>query len=158
MATDDRPGEIRPRLSTYIVTAQAESPMQTRVETRGFEFVIDQPEKFGGADAGPTPVEYLLGALAGCLNVTAHLVAREMGLEVNGLEISIEGDLYPAKFMGMSDEPRAGYEDIRAVIHADVVADEETIETWLAETEARCPVTDNLNHDTPLEVTFALRE
>ncbi|WP_410765577.1 OsmC family protein [Haloferax sp. DFSO60] len=154
MSAEDQPREGRAKLATYSVSATAESPMRTRVSTRNFEFVIDEPENFGGTDEGPNPLEYLLGALTGCLNITGHFVAREMGLEVNGLEINIEGDLNPAKFMGMSGDSRAGYEVVRVEVIADVDADDETIEAWLEATEARCPVTDNLNHGTPFEFTF----
>ncbi|MFC7204520.1 OsmC family protein [Haloferax namakaokahaiae] len=154
MSAEDRTQDSRSNLATYAVSATAESPMRTRVSTRGFEFVIDEPENFGGTDEGPNPLEYLLGALTGCLTITGHLVAREMGLDVNGLEINVEGDLNPAKFMGASDDARAGYQVVRVEFVADIDADEETIESWIAATEERCPVTDNMNHDTPFEFAF----
>ncbi|MGB9957517.1 OsmC family protein [Haloferax prahovense] len=142
---------------TFAVAAEAASPTETCVSTRGFEFVVDEPESLGGANAGPNPVEYVLGALAGCLNVTAHVVAREMDLDVRDLEISIEGDLNPAKFMGKRDDGRAGYEEIRVVVTADVDADEATIDAWLTAVESRCPVSDNLTNATPLALSFDRR-
>ncbi|POG53738.1 OsmC family peroxiredoxin [Haloferax sp. Atlit-12N] len=142
---------------TFAVAAEAASPTETRVSTRGFEFVVDEPESLGGANAGPNPVEYLLGALAGCLNVTAHVVAREMDLDVRDLEISIEGDLNPAKFMGKGDDARAGYEEVRVAVTADVDADAETIGAWLSAVESRCPVSDNLSNATPLALSFDRR-
>ncbi|WP_058828434.1 OsmC family protein [Haloferax sp. Q22] len=142
---------------TFAVAAEAASPTETRVFTRGFEFVVDEPESLGGANAGPNPVEYVLGALAGCLNVTAHVVAREMDLDVRDLEISIEGDLNPAKFMGKRDDGRAGYEEIRVAVTADVDADEATIDAWLTAVESRCPVSDNLTNATPLALSFDRR-
>ncbi|AKU06717.1 MULTISPECIES: OsmC family protein [Haloferax] len=147
----------KPQQLTFDVSARAESPTETRVSTRGFEFVVDEPESLGGANAGPNPVEYVLGALAGCLNVTGHVVAREMDLDVRDLEISIEGDLNPAKFMGKRDDGRAGYEEIRVAVTADVDADEATIDAWLAAVESRCPVSDNLTNATPLALSFDRR-
>ncbi|ELZ93051.1 OsmC family protein [Haloferax sulfurifontis] len=143
---------------TFAVAAEAASPTETRVSVRDFEFVVDEPESLGGANAGPNPVEYVLGALAGCLNVTAHVVAREMDLDVRDLEIAIEGDLDPAKFMGKRDDARAGYEEIRVAVTADVDADAETIGAWLSAVEARCPVSDNLSTATPLALSFDRRE
>ena len=46
------------------VTATAESPTKLAVSVRDFAFVIDEPPTYGGTDAGPNPVEYLLAALA----------------------------------------------------------------------------------------------
>ncbi|KAB1186635.1 MULTISPECIES: OsmC family protein [Haloferax] len=149
--------ETRPQTISFDISAQADSPTQTRVSTRGFEFVVDEPEHLGGTDVGPNPVEYLLGALAGCLNVTAHLVAREMELDIQNLTIDIEGDLDPAKFMGLSDDARAGYEEIRVDVSADVDASDETIRTWLSTVEERCPVSDNLVNSTPLALSFTFQ-
>ncbi|KAB1197176.1 MULTISPECIES: OsmC family protein [Haloferax] len=146
--------DFPPQLLTFDVSAQAESPTKTRVSTRSFEFVIDEPDSLGGTDHGPNPVEYLLGALAGCLNVTAHVVAREMDLDVQNLEISLEGGLDPATFMGKSDDERAGFQEIRVNVTADVDASGETIRTWLSTVEARCPVSDNLANGTPLALSF----
>ena len=146
-----------PQYLTFDISASAESPTKTRVSTRGFEFIVDEPPTLGGSDEGSTPVEFLLGALAGCLNVTAHQVAREMDLDVRDLEITIDGDLNPAKFMGKSDESRAGYEEIRVDIAADVDATDETIQTWLSMVEERCPVSDNLTNGTPLDLAFSSR-
>jgi uncharacterized OsmC-like protein len=80
-----------------------------------------------------------------------------MDLEVRELELEIDGDLNPAKFMGKSDEPRAGYEEIRVDITADVDATDETIQQWLSAVEERCPVSDNLAHETPLALDFTSR-
>ena len=146
-----------PQYLTFDISASAESPTKTRVSTRGFEFIVDEPPTLGGSDEGPNPVEFLLGALAGCMNVTAHQVAREMDLDVRDLEITIDGDLDPAKFMGKSDESRAGYEEIRVDIAADVDATDETIQTWLSMVEERCPVSDNLTNGTPLDLAFSSR-
>ena len=145
------------QLLTFSASATVESATRTRVSTRDFEFVVDEPATLGGSDEGPNPVEYLLGALAGCMNVVAHQVAREMELDVRALEITLDGDLDPAKFMGKSDEARAGYQEIRVDITADVDATDETIQTWLAAVEERCPVSDNLAHETPIALTFSAR-
>ncbi|KAB1192346.1 OsmC family peroxiredoxin [Haloferax sp. MBLA0076] len=149
--------ETQSRILTFDVSAQAESHTKTRISTRDFEFVVDEPATLGGTDVGPNPVEYLLGALAGCMNVTAHQVAREMDLDVRDLEINIAGDLDPAKFMGMSDDSRAGYEEIRVDISATVDASDETIQTWLSAVEERCPVSDNLTNGTPLALSFTFQ-
>ncbi len=81
----------------FSVKAKSENPTKTIVETGGFKLVIDEPENLGGTNAGPNPVEYVLASLAGCMNVVGHLAAKEMGFELRGMEISLEGDLDPSK-------------------------------------------------------------
>ena len=42
------------------------------------------------------------------------------------------------KFMGQSQQEKAGLKGIQVNIHAD--ADEETLNKWVEQIEARCPV------------------
>lgn len=136
------------------VKAKNENSTKTVVETRGFRMTIDEPENFGGTNGGANPVEYLLAALSGCLNVVGHLVAREMGFKLNSLEIELEGDLNPAKFAGKSMEDRAGYQEVRVIMKPDTDADKETLERWLKAVENRCPVSDNISNPTPLNIVL----
>lgn len=134
------------------VNAKSENDTKTVAEARGFKMIIDEPEGLGGTNEGANPVEYVLGALAGCLNVVAHIVAKEMGFSLKGLEIALEGDLDPAKFAGKQTEERAGYQEIRVALKPDTDADAATLEKWLHVVEQRCPVSDNLSHATPLHI------
>ncbi|MFB6068836.1 MAG: OsmC family protein [Halobacterium sp.] len=142
-------------LVSFETEATSDSATKTTVEVRDFELVVDEPEALGGTDDGPNPVEYVLAALSGCLNVVGHLVADEMGLEIRSLSFSAEGDLDPRKFQGTSDEPRAGYEEIRVTVDVDTDADEATLDDWIAAVEERCPVTDNLRDETALDVSVS---
>jgi len=120
-----------------------------------FSMLIDEPEQMGGTDAGPSPVQVLLMSLAGCLNITGHEVAAQRGLELNGMKIRIEGVMNPCTFLGCSFDERAGFQEIQVTVDADIEgASAEEIQAWLEETEARCPVTDNLRAESNLVVTL----
>ena len=138
----------------FSVSATGDTETKTTVSVRDFEFVVDEPADLGGTNEGPNPVEYLLGAWAGCLNVVAQKVCEEHGVDLAGLDIDVEGDLDPRKFMGMADEPRAGFQEIRVELAVDTDADDETLETIREEVEARCPVGDNIMDPTPADVTI----
>lgn len=135
-----------------LVTAVSENPTKTIVEARGFKIVIDEPENFGGTNDGANPVEYVLSALAGCLNVVSHLVAKEMGFELRGVKMNIEGELDPSKFMGQDTKERAGFQSIKVSLKPDCDADADTLAKWLKIVESRCPVSDNLASATPVEI------
>jgi uncharacterized OsmC-like protein len=134
------------------VKARSENPTKTVVEARGFTMIIDEPKSLGGTNEGANPVEYLVAALAGCLNVVSHMVAKEMGFVLKGVEFEIEGNLNPMKFMGKSDAERTGYKEVRVSIKPDTDADEETLKKWLEEVEKRCPVSDNIANVTPVVI------
>ncbi len=140
-------------LVKFSIKAKSENPTKTTISVRNFNFVVDEPQNLGGTDHGPNPVEYVLGALAGCLNVVGHLIAEEMGFNLKGLDIDIEGDLDPAKFSGHPTSSRAGYQDIRVVLKPNCDADQETLDRWVEAIEDRCPVSDNLANATPVTIS-----
>ncbi|RCW50705.1 MULTISPECIES: OsmC family protein [unclassified Halanaerobium] len=142
-------------LAKFSVTSKSENSTKVVAETRtGFKIIVDEPKNQGGTNDGPNPVEYVLAALSGCLNVVGHLVAKEMGIEMKGIEFEISGKLDPAKFMGQSEEKRAGYQEINATVKPDCDADEAALEKWIKAVEERCPVSDNLTNETPVNISL----
>lgn len=138
----------------FSVQAKSENSTKTVAEARGFKIIIDEPETLGGTNAGANPVEYVLAALSGCLNVVGHLIAKEMGFTLRGLEIDLEGDLDPAKFTGQATQGRAGYTAVRVTIKPDTDADGVTLDNWIKAVESRCPVSDNISNATPLKIVL----
>jgi len=136
----------------FAVSAESESETKTVVAARDFEFVVDEPSSLGGTDDGPNPVEYLIGAWAGCLNVVVHTVGEERGIDLESVSIAIEGDLDPRKFLGVDEDPRAGYQEIDVRIEVESDADEAALEALGAAVEERCPVGDNIENPTPTNV------
>jgi putative redox protein len=49
---------------------------RTDIVARHHRLTVDEPESVGGTDAGPTPYEYILTALASCTVMTMHAYAR----------------------------------------------------------------------------------
>ncbi|ANQ53757.1 osmotically inducible protein C [Thermosipho affectus] len=137
------------------VSAESENFTKTLVTARNFKMTIDEPENLGGKDEGPNPVEYLLAAFAGCLNVVGHLVAKEMGFELKKIKIDIEGDLNPNKFLGKPSEDRTGFTQINVSLSLETNASEETLNEWLKKVEQRCPVSDNLANPTPIKFSLS---
>ena len=131
----------------------SESPAKFAAKVRNFSLVIDEPEALGGTDQAPNPVEYILAGYAGCLNVVAHLVAKDLGIELRSLHIDIQGEIDPARFLGQSQEARAGYQYLQVAITADTDANEVALAHWLSVVEQRCPVNDNLQNTTPIGIT-----
>ncbi|MDO5663586.1 MAG: OsmC family protein [Brachybacterium sp.] len=142
---------------TFNATGTVQSPTQLQVTTRQFTLTIDEPPSLGGEDHGANPVEYVLAALLGCLNVVIHTVAAEQGITVHSLELSADGELDPAGFLGQDDSVRPGYQGISVHVAIDADADPDTIRSMVDLAKQRCPVSDNLAHPTPVSVETAVR-
>src|SRR5829696_270144 len=73
----------------------------------------DHPAVLCGADNGPTPVEYVLHALASCLIAGIGNIAAARGVTLEDVEATVEGDIDLRGILGLSDEVRNGYQGIR---------------------------------------------
>lgn len=139
----------------FSVKATAETAARTLVRARSFSLTVDEPEGLGGTDRSANPVEYLLAAFAGCLNVVAHMVAREQGVVLRGLELVVEGELNPGRLLSGHTEDRAGFKGIRVQLTPRADASPEALSAWLKEVKLRCPIHDNLINPTPISVEIA---
>lgn len=133
-------------VTSYRLTGTRLSPKRTSVDTGDAEFVV-------GKDVNP--VEYFLGAIVACINSTGTMVARDMDIDIQELEITVEGDVDYARYKGEESSARPGLQGIEASLSVAADADESTLETWLERIEQRCPVTDNVENETALEVSLA---
>ncbi|MBH8605740.1 OsmC family protein [Thermoactinomyces sp. CICC 10522] len=113
--------------------------MQTKARSKNHEIIIDEPPVMGGQDTGPNPLGTLLSALAGCENVIANMVAKEMNFDLQGIEFDIRGEFDPAGLMG---DPNVRPYFERVTIHAKVKTSEpeERIKELQEKTDLRCPV------------------
>ena len=130
------------------IVATLGAGMRIESRVRDHLVVVDQPKAGGGTDAGPTPLEYLLCALAGCIASIGRIVAHQQKIALRGMEVTVGGDLDVDTLLGKSTENRAGFSGIlvRVKIDADLTAEQKR--KFLAEVDARCPVSDNLRQVT----------
>jgi uncharacterized OsmC-like protein len=95
--------ETAPQIKTVRAEGEWKGNYRTDLDVRDFRFVIAEPEKIGGKNEGPTPMEYVLGALNGCLNVVIELVAKERGIALRDLHISSSGLVDQRGLFGTAD-------------------------------------------------------
>ena len=58
-------------------------------KTRNHFLTIDEPVASGGDDNGPTPVEYLLTAIGGCVSITLRMYAERKGWDVGKITVNV---------------------------------------------------------------------
>jgi len=51
--------------------------------------VLDEPIKAGGGDTGPTPVEYLLTAIGGCVAMTLRMYAERKDWNLGKIKVIV---------------------------------------------------------------------
>lgn len=71
----------------------------TRIEVSGHAITADEPEKLGGADAGPAPYDLLLASLGACTAITLRMYADRKDWPLDALDISL-------RLIGSAEERR----------------------------------------------------
>jgi putative redox protein len=71
----------------WVATNMGASGFRADVSARNHAFVSDEPSGLGGTNAGPTPYEYLLGALSSCTAMTLRMYADRKGWPLESVEV-----------------------------------------------------------------------
>jgi uncharacterized OsmC-like protein len=121
-------------------------------QTGEFVYEGDHPPVLVGGGNGPTPVEFLLHALAACITAGIGNIAAARGIELESVESHVEGDIDLRGLLGISDDVRNGYSGIRVSFKVKGDADAEKLRQVVAQSQARSAVYDVLTHGVPVTV------
>tara|TARA_R110000787_G_scaffold277170_1_gene386348 strand:- start:7280 stop:7735 length:456 start_codon:yes stop_codon:yes gene_type:complete len=128
-------------VETFKVKAQGNGwPTKVDIIDTEWQLQLDEPTEDGGSNSGANPMQYFTASLAGCQNEQAQVVADELSLTIDQINIEVEVDLDLSGFMGTSNTSDGSYKNVRlhAVVHGDVT-DEQVIILG-QKVDARCPI------------------
>ena len=114
-------------------------------------FDADHPAVLVGSDNGPTPVEYLLHALAACLTAGIANIAAARGVHLTEVKSTLEGQIDLMGILGLSDEVRNGFEKIS--VSFELKGDDpEKLRQVVEQSRRRSAVYDVLAHGTSVVI------
>lgn len=149
-------GEFRSNPPRAKATFKSESRLGERfrsdVKLRSHALTVDEPRGIGGTDAGPTPVELVLAALGTCQEITYRAFATALGIPLEGVAVTVEGDIDFRGFFAIDPSIRSGFQQLRVTVELQSSASPEALEKLTATVNAHCPVLDMLK--TPVPATF----
>jgi uncharacterized OsmC-like protein len=122
------------------------------VHATRFSYDADHPEVLVGADQGPTPVEFLLHALGSCLMAGVANIAAARGVTLSAVEAKLEGDIDLQGILGLSDDVRNGYQQLRVSFDIAGDADTETLRKIVDRARARSAVFDVLTNGVDVSI------
>lgn len=137
---------------------------QTRIEnfsgaggeqkhTGEVQFNADHPQVLVGTDKAPTPVEFLLHAIAGCLTAGIANIAAARGVTLTEVSSTVEGNIDLRGILGLSKEVRNGYKDITVRFSIKGNAPAEKLKEIVDQSRARSAVFDVLTNGVPVNIT-----
>ncbi|HEX4982060.1 MAG TPA: OsmC family protein, partial [Ilumatobacteraceae bacterium] len=106
-----------------------------------------------GRDNGPTPVEFLLHAIASCLTAGLGNIAAARGITLYEVESTVEGDIDLRGILGLSKEVRNGYEGIRLNFKIKGDAPADVLEKIVEQSRNRSAVYDVLTNGVPVAIS-----
>jgi uncharacterized OsmC-like protein len=112
----------------------------------------DHPGVLCGADSGPTPVEWVLHALASCLTAGIANIAAARGIKLNRVESRVEGDIDLRGILGLSKDVRNGYQGVTVSFEIDGDATPEQLEQIVMQSKARSAVFDIITNGVPVSI------
>jgi uncharacterized OsmC-like protein len=124
--------------------------------TQPFVYDADHPVVLTGRNNGPTPVEYLLHAIAACLTAGLANIASARGVTLHEVESTVEGDIDLNGILGTAPAERNGYTGIRVSFRISGDADEATLRELVEQSRRRSAVYDVLTNGTAVDISVAV--
>jgi len=113
----------------------------------------DHPTVLVGSDEGPTPVEYLLHALAACLTAGIGNISAARNVTLHRVESTVEGDIDLQGILGLDDDVRNGFQAVRVRFDIDADATPDVVASIVEQSIARSAVFDVITNGVPVEVS-----
>jgi uncharacterized OsmC-like protein len=125
---------------------------EERAHERTFQFDADHPTVLVGRDNGPTPVEFVLHALAACLTAGLANIAAARGVRLTEVRSTVTGDIDLNGILGLDPNVRNGYQNIavRFTIRGDAPA--EKLRQIVEQSRARSAVFDIITNQVPVTI------
>ena len=133
-----------------IVKATLENGLRIRVNARSFEFISDEPEKICGANSGPRPTEYVLGALGSCMAILYSMYAVIDNIKIDKLIITLRGYDGDSRIMFDMKEGNPGFEKIDYNVEIESNDDYNKIKKLRETVERSSPIRDTISRPIPL--------
>ena len=125
---------------------------EERCHERTFVFDADHPAVLVGQDQGPTPVEFVLHALAACLTAGLANIAAARRVRLTEVRSTVTGDIDLNGILGLNPEVRNGYQQItvRFTVKGDAPA--ETLREIVEQSRTRSAVYDVITNQVPITI------
>lgn len=117
-----------------------------------FTYDADHPAVLVGRNNGPTPVEFLLHAVAACLTSGLANIAAARGITLYRVRSSVEGDIDLLGILVLDQQVRNGYRQIRVSFEIEGDASAEQLAALVEQSRRRSAVYDVLVNGTDVVI------
>ena len=150
------PDEARYRDSA--ATAVVEDGLRVRVDgPDGASVTTDMVSAVGGGGSAPSPAWLFRAGYASCVATLITLAAAVEGVELTGLQVTVDSESDDRGILGIDESVSAGPLSLRVDVHvASASADEARVREIVEWGRSHCPVDDVARRAVPVEVTVQI--
>jgi len=112
---------------------------------------LDEPESFNGTDIGPSPIEYYLMGIGGCIGATFAYCLQKKKVAIKELEIIVDGEL---KHVAPKLSLKLTKINIDIVFSLDPSVPIKIIDDCKSKFQEYCPLSDAVIYGIPLNIRF----
>lgn len=119
------------------------------------DILIDEPESFHGDDNGPSPIEYLLIGIGGCMSTSFVYCLQENDIEVKELDVVVDGKL---KHTGPKMNLKLAEVELELQVSFKKGQSDEKIDLCFETFKEYCPISDLIIKGIPLKVKISKKK
>lgn len=151
------PGTARQITRVFSTTAN-DDPMRVQIGMDAGETRLNAVAhpSVGGYDDTPCSGDLLIASYAACQEITLRLVAVAMGIELDRVELTVEGEWDVRGTLGIDRETPVGYTRIHTTIAIASTAPEEQVKKLLDRYERYCVVGATLRNPPEISTSYTV--
>jgi uncharacterized OsmC-like protein len=135
---------------TAVTTVRLRDGLACDIQEGPWTLTAGMTEKYGGTNEAPNPGVLGRAALGSCLAIGYAMWAARLGVPIDSLDVEIHADYDVRGELGVSDEVRPGYSQIRYVVRVSSPASAEDVARWLDTADRYSSWRDNIAGAVPL--------
>ena len=125
---------------------------EERAHEHTFVFDADHPAVLVGHDNGPTPVEFVLHALAACLTAGLANIAAARKVTLTEVRSTVTGDIDLNGILGLNPQVRNGYQQINVRFTIKGDAPDDVLRELIEQSRSRSAVYDIITNGVPVNI------
>lgn len=143
---------LRPSVGqgTAVTRVRLGADLRCDIEEGNWKLNAGMTEKYGGDGSAPNPGVLGRAAVGSCLAIGYAMWAARLQVPITALEVEIQADYDVRGELGVSDDVRPGYGEVRYIVKVESDAPVEDVERMLETAERRSSWLDVVGNATPL--------
>ncbi len=142
--------------TTFRASVELVKNLTVEARAGGHRLLIDEPPSFGGAGAGPNPLEVILAGVGACQAITAALWAARLGISIRRYHVDVKARADLRGLFGLTDDLPIGFEGIVCEVTLEADGTDEALAEFEAMVESRCPGLGTVRLPVPVETRWQI--